>query len=81
MENNLEKYKIDTVINPVAAYFTLITAMLKEPFLSSDSKYLIIQGSYSRLIKLGYTREEVSKFADQVSTFVKENIEVNSFMG
>jgi len=45
MENKLEKYKIETKIDPIAAYFTLITAMLKEPFMSSDSKYLIIQGS------------------------------------
>lgn len=81
MENNIDIYKIETKINPIAAYFTLITAILKEPFLSSDSKYLIIQGSYGRLIKLGYTREEVGDFANKVSEFVKENIEINSFMG
>ena len=81
MENKLEKYKIETKIDPIAAYFTLITAMLKEPFMSSDSKYMIIQGSYSRLMELGYSREDVEDFSSKVAAFAKENIVINSFMG
>lgn len=78
---DIEKYKIETKVEPIAAYFTLLMGMLKEPFMSSDAKYLIIQGSYRRLMDLGYSEEEVGDFADKVSAFVKENIEINSFMG
>lgn len=79
MENKLEKYKIETKIDPIAAYFTLITAMLKEPFMSSDSKYMIIQGSYSRLMELGYSREDVEDFSSKVAAFAKENIDRNCY--
>ena len=69
MESNIQKYNIETKIEPIAAYFSLILSMLKEPFVSSDAKYLMIQSG------------EVGDFADKVSAFVKENIEINSFMG
>lgn len=81
MMNDIEKYKIETKVEPIAAYFTLILSMLKEPFVSSDAKYLMIQGSYKRLMDLGYSEEDVADFSEKVSAFVKENIEVNSFMG
>lgn len=81
MESNIQKYNIETKIEPIAAYFSLILSMLKEPFVSSDAKYLMIQSSYRRLMDLGYTQEEIGDFADKVSAFVKENIEINSFMG
>ena len=77
----IEKYKIETRIDPIAAYLTLIVSMLKEPFMSSDLKYIIIQGSYTRLMELGYSEEDVQDFAEKVGGFVKETIEINSFMG
>ena len=81
MENKIKKYKIETKIDPIAAYFSLITSILKQPFVSSDSKYFIIQGAYTELKKIGYSQEDIEDFANKVSLFAKENIIINDFMG
>lgn len=36
-------------VQPFHAYVSLMLAVLKEPFVSSDAKYLMIQSSYSYL--------------------------------
>jgi len=56
-------------------------AVLREPFVSSDAKYLMIQSSYTYLSDMGYTKEEIQKYIEPLQDVVKQNIHINSFMG
>lgn len=53
-------------VQPFHAYISLMLAVLKEPFVSSDAKYLMIQSSYSYLSDMGYTQEEIEKYTKQL---------------
>ncbi len=75
------KVEQDSSVQPFHAYISLTLAMLKEPFVSSDAKYLMIQSSFSYLRDMGYSDEELEKYIDGVREIVKTNIEINSFMG
>jgi hypothetical protein len=71
----------DTPVDPFAGYATLMIAMLREPFMSSDLKYIIIQNSFGHLREVGYSDEQIEIYMDRVRKIVSENIRTNSFMG
>ena len=75
--------KVDSgcAVQPFHAYISLVLSLLREPFVSSDAKYLIIQSSFSYLKEIGYSDEEVEIYVSKLREIVKENIVVNSFMG
>jgi hypothetical protein len=75
--------KVDSgcTVQPFHAYISLVLSLLREPFVSSDAKYLIIQSSFSYLKDIGYSDEEVEIYVSKLREIVKENIVVNSFMG
>jgi hypothetical protein len=68
-------------IQPFHAYISLMLGMLKEPFVSSDAKYLMIQSSYGYLRDMGYSDDEIEIYIEKIREVVKTNIEINSFMG
>lgn len=70
-----------TPVDPFAGYVTLMISMLREPFMSSDLKYIIIQNSYSYLREAGYSDEQIEIYNERVKKIVAENIQINSFMG
>jgi predicted SPOUT superfamily RNA methylase MTH1 len=70
-----------TPVDPFAGYVTLMISMLREPFMSSDLKYIIIQNSYSYLREAGYSNEQIEIYNERVKKIVRENIQINSFMG
>jgi predicted SPOUT superfamily RNA methylase MTH1 len=70
-----------TPVDPFAGYVTLMISMLREPFMSSDLKYIIIQNSYSYLREAGYSNEQIEIYNERVKKIVAENIQINSFMG
>ena len=78
LETNIDK---DTPVDPFAGYVTLMISMLREPFMSSDLKYIIIQNSYGYLKDAGYSAEQIEIYIERVSKIVSENIQINSFMG
>lgn len=61
-------------------FATLLVTMLREPFLSGDSKYLIITGM---LDKLGakYSPVEIEEFKEGVKRVAAAYNNVNDFMG
>jgi len=71
----------DTPVDPFAGYATLMIAMLREPFMSSDLKYIIIQSSFGYLREVGYSDEQIEIYIERVKKIVSENIQINSFMG
>lgn len=73
--------KSGSEVEPFHAYISLVLAMLKEPFMSSDAKYLIIQSSFSYLEDMGYTDEQIQEYIKPLQEVVKKNIVINSFMG
>lgn len=77
------KTRVDdtTPVDPFAGYVTLMLSLLKEPFVSSISKYFIISNSYEYLKEIGYSEEQMEIYKQRVSKIIKENIEINSFMG
>lgn len=68
-------------IQPFHAYISLMLGILKEPFVSSDAKYLMIQSSYGYLRDMGYSDDEIEIYIEKIREVVKTNIEINSFMG
>lgn len=68
-------------VQPFHAYISLMLAVLKEPFVSSDAKYLMIQSSYTYLSDMGYSSEDIEKYIKPLQDVVKQNIHINSFMG
>lgn len=68
-------------VQPFHAYVSLMLAVLKEPFVSSDAKYLMIQSSFSYLKDMGYSDEDIESYNEKVREIVKTNIHINSFMG
>lgn len=68
-------------IQPFHAYISLMLGILKEPFVSSDAKYLMIQSSYGYLRDMGYSDDEIEIYIERIREVVKTNIEINSFMG
>jgi hypothetical protein len=75
------KAKEGSAVEPFHAYISLTLAMLKEPFVSSDAKYLIIQSSFSYLKDMGYSDEQIEAYIKPLREVVKKNIVINSFMG
>ncbi len=75
------KAKDGSPVEPFHAYISLVLALLKEPFMSSDAKYLVIQSSFSYLKDMGYSDDEIEKYIEPLRDVVKRNIEINSFMG
>lgn len=75
------KAKSGSEVEPFHAYISLVLAMLKEPFMSSDAKYLIIQSSFSYLEDMGYTTEQIQEYMKPLQEVVRKNIVINSFMG
>ena len=49
--------------------------------MSSDLKFLIIKGSFSRLEEMGYSEEQIDIYKEKLKKVVELNIEVNIFMG
>ena len=77
--NSLKNYVYDesvvgSNINPIAAYITLITSLLNEPFVSSFTKYSVISGSYTKLKELGYTVDEINSFKEKMSVFINTTL-------
>jgi hypothetical protein len=70
-----------TPVDPFAGYVTLMISLLREPFVSSDAKYLIIQNSFNYLRSAGYSDEKIEIYIEKVRLIVKDNIQINSFMG
>lgn len=81
IDGNIIKIDSGCTVQPFHAYISLVLSLLKEPFVSSDAKYLIIQSSFSYLSDIGYSDEEVEIYVSKLREIVKENIVVNSFMG
>lgn len=81
IDGNIIKVDSGCTVQPFHAYISLVLSLLKEPFVSSDAKYLIIQSSFSYLSDIGYSDEEVEIYVSKLREIVKENIVVNSFMG
>lgn len=80
-EGNIIEVIEGSTIDPFHAYISLMLSMLKEPFMSSDLKFLIIKGSFSRLEEMGYSEEQIDIYKEKLKKVVELNIEVNSFMG
>ena len=78
-----EVIKVDgnSPVHPFHGYISLMLGILREPFVSSDAKYMMIQSSYGYLRDMGYSEEELEKYINSLSDVVKLNIRVNSFMG
>lgn len=81
IEGKVIKVEEGSPVQPFHAYISLMIAVLKEPFVSSDAKYLMIQSSYTYLSDMGYTQEEIQKYIEPLQDVVKQNIHINSFMG
>lgn len=81
IEGNIIQIEEGSTIDPFHAYISLMLSMLKEPFMSSDLKFLIIRGSFSYLEDMGYSEEQINIYKDKLKKIVEFNIEVNSFMG
>lgn len=80
--NELELHVDETTpVDPFAGYVSLMISMLREPFMSSDLKYIIIQNSFSYLREAGYSDEQIEIYNERVKKIVSENIQINSFMG
>ena len=61
-------------------FASLLVTMLREPFLSGDTKYLIISGMLDKLSKK-YSPEEMNKFKAGINRVVAAYNNVNDFMG
>lgn len=81
IDGNIIQIEEGSTIDPFHAYISLMLSMLKEPFMSSDLKFLIIRGSLSYLEDMGYSEEQINIYKDKLKKIVEFNIEVNSFMG
>ena len=81
LNGEIIKVEQDSNVQPFHACISLMLALLKEPFVSSDAKYLMIQRSFDYLRDMGYSDDEIEKYTIQIREIVKSNIEVNSFMG
>ena len=81
IEGEIIKAEEGSPVQPFHAYISLMLSLLKEPFVSSDAKYLIIQNSYTYLRDMGYSDEEIEKYITPLQSVVKQNIHINSFMG
>lgn len=81
IQGNIIQVEQGSTIDPFHAYISLMLSMLKEPFMSSDLKFLIIRGSFSRLKEMGYSDEQIDIYKEKLKKVVELNIEVNSFMG
>lgn len=56
------RLKSGSPVQAFHAYISLMLAVLKEPFVSSDAKYLMIQVSYTYLSDMGYSNEDIEKY-------------------
>lgn len=81
LNGEIIKAEEGTPVQPFHAYISLTLSLLKEPFVSSDAKYLIIQSSFGYLRDMGYSEQEIEIYVTKLREVVKTNIEVNSFMG
>jgi len=81
IDGGVIKVDSDCAVQPFHAYISLILGLLKEPFVSSDAKYLIIQSSFSHLREMGYSDDEIEVYISKLKEVVKTNIVINSFMG
>jgi len=64
------------------AFVALLLSILREPLLSSDSKYFIIQGMYSQLENMGYENKgELETFSNSLVEMINTFTTKNSFMG
>ena len=80
-EGEIIKVEEGSPVQPFHAYISLMLAILREPFVSSDAKYLMIQSSYTYLSDMGYTSEEIEKYIKPLQDVDKQNIHINSLMG
>jgi hypothetical protein len=81
IDGSLIKVDSGCTVQPFHAYISLVLSLLKEPFVSSDAKYLMIQGSFSYLRDMGYSDDEIEVYISKLREIVKENMVINSFMG
>jgi hypothetical protein len=63
------------------AFTTLTLSMLREPFMNSTLKTLILAGMLSGLEQMGYTEKEIEAFRAATGEAIDKFINVNSFMG
>lgn len=63
------------------AFIALTTALMKEFFVSSTSKYFIFEGMLSNLEKMGYSEEMMNKFKERLKIVLDSHMETNDFMG
>lgn len=79
---NGEVIKVEdgSTIQHFHAYISLMLGILREPFVSSDAKYLMIQSSFHYLKDMGYSDAEIDLYKVKVGEVYKSNIEINSFM-
>lgn len=63
------------------AFVSLALSVLKEPMMTSDTKFFIFNGMFSNLKKMGYSDEDIEKFGAGIEKAKKAFMTVNSFMG
>ena len=68
-------------IAPGDAFMVVTLSMLKEPFLSSDCKQLILYRAIGMLEELGYSEEDIDVFREKLNEVIKHQMTVNNFMG
>lgn len=87
MSDKLPKILGEVIVNgqsevdPTHAYVATVLAIMKEPFVSSDAKYMMIQSSLRFLEEMGYSSEKINEYAEKMSEIIKEHMTTNSFMG
>ena len=81
INDEIVKVDGDSPVQPFHAYISLMLGILKEPFVSSDAKYLMVQSSYGYLRDMGYSDEQLEKYIESVREVVQTNIHINDFMG
>lgn len=81
INNEVVKVEGESPVQPFHAYISLMLSVLREPFVSSDAKYLMVQSSYGYLRDMGYSDEQLEKYIESVREVVQTNIQINDFMG
>ncbi len=81
IDGEVIKVEEGSSVQPFHAYISLMLGVLKEPFVSSDAKFLMIQSSFIYLKDMGYSDEEVDLYKVKIGEVYKSNIEINNFMG
>ena len=68
-------------VEPADAFMSMLVAMLKEPFMSGDTKQIVIMGSRGILEARGYTEDELDDYFKRVAKAVDTFHKPNGFMG